>query len=288
MLATAKARTPHVAIYEYRCDAGPGDRPFTEMHREYSVSYVRHGSFGCYVRGTLHELIAGSVLIGYPGTEYMCTHEHHACGDDCLSFMFAPEAIEDIGADNNVWELGAVPPLPDVMVAGELAQAVADGRSAVAFDEIAFMFAARLVRSVQRARGVKSHAARLRAQDRQRVIDIARWIEASSHEEIDLDTTARAAGMSPFHLLRTFSRVLGLTPHQYLIRARLRHAARLLTDEGSTITQIAGAVGFADLSNFIRTFGKAAGMSPQEFRRTARGVGKSAPLRDDAVGLRRF
>jgi AraC family transcriptional regulator len=106
--------------------------------------------------------------------------------------------------------------------------------------------------------------------DRRRVVDVARWIEENSHEEIDLESAARTAGMSSYHLLRTFARVLGVTPHQYLIRARLRHAARLLTDEGSSITQIAGAVGFADLSNFIRTFGRAAGVSPAEFRRKAR------------------
>jgi AraC-like DNA-binding protein len=268
MLAITRARTPKLAIHEYRCDAGPDDRPFTEVHQEYSISYVKNGSFGCVSHGRLHELIAGSLLIGRPDLEFMCTHEHHACGDECLSFKFSPEAIEEIGACDDVWQLGALPPLPDVMIMGELAQAVVDGRSAIGFDEVAYLFANRFVRTV---RQTNTRPTKLRARDRQRVIDIARWIEASSHEQIDLDTTARAAGMKAFHLLRTFARVLGLTPHQYLIRARLRHAARLLTDEGSTITQIAGAVGFADLSNFIRTFGRAAGMSPQEFRRVSRG-----------------
>ena len=268
MLAITKAQTSKLAIYEYRCDAGPGDRPFTEVHDQYSISYVKQGSFGCVAHGKLHELIAGSVLIGRPGLEFMCTHEHHACGDQCLSFNFSAEAVEEFAAGDEVWQRVAVPPLPDIMIMGEMAQAVVDGRSTIAFDEVAYLFANRFVRSV---RQVRAGSTKLRSRDRQRVIDIARWIEASSHEQIDLDTTARAAGMKPFHLLRTFSRVLGLTPHQYLIRARLRHAARLLTDEGSTITQIAGAVGFGDLSNFIRTFGRAAGMSPQEFRRLARG-----------------
>jgi AraC-like DNA-binding protein len=154
------------------------------------------------------------------------------------------------------------------MVMGELAQAVVDGRSTIDFDEIGYLL---LARWLQVIKGSKPRDTKLKAHDRQRVIDIARWIEASSHEDIDLDCTARAAGMSPYHLLRTFARVLGITPHQYLIRARLRHAARLLTDDDSTITQIAGAVGFADLSNFIRTFGRAAGMSPQQFRWMAKG-----------------
>jgi transcriptional regulator GlxA family with amidase domain len=52
--------------------------------------------------------------------------------------------------------------------------------------------------------------------------------------------------------VRRFERVLGVTPHQYLIRARLRRAARLLTDSSLSITQIAYEVGFADLSNFVR------------------------------------
>jgi AraC family transcriptional regulator len=268
MHVTEKARSASLAVHEYRCEAGPHDAPFTEVHREYSISLVRHGSFGYLLRGRLYELIPGSLLVGRMGDEYTCTHEHHACGDVCLSFQFSPAIVEEVGEDRDAWRVGGVPPLPELMVMGELAQAVADGRSTISFDEVAYLLLARWLHAV--ASG-QSRSTKLRAHDRQRVIDIARWIEVSSHEDIDLDQTACAAGMSPHHLLRTFARVLGITPHQYLIRARLRHAARLLTDDGSTITQIAGAVGFADLSNFIRTFGRAAGMSPQQFRNAAKG-----------------
>jgi AraC-like DNA-binding protein len=65
--------------------------------------------------------------------------------------------------------------------------------------------------------------------------------------------------------------VLGVTPHQYLVRARLRRAARLLCDETRPVTDIAFDVGFGDLSNFVRTFHRAAGVSPRGFRRAARG-----------------
>jgi AraC family transcriptional regulator len=277
MQAIAKARTPTLAVYEYHCEAGPQDAPFAEMHSEYSMSYVQRGSFGYRTGGKLHELVAGSLLVGYPGDEYMCTHEHHCRGDVCLSFKLAPALVDELGDDRDAWRVGGVPPVADLMVMGELAQAVADGRSDVGFDEIAYAFTSRFIATV---RGVKARAPKSRLQDRRRVIDVARWIEENSHEEIDLETAARTAGMSSYHLLRTFARVLGVTPHQYLIRSRLRHAARLLTDDGSTITQIAGAVGFADLSNFIRTFGRAAGMSPQEFRRAARGRRRRAKSRE--------
>lgn len=267
MLTIAKLESPHVAVYEYHCDAGPQDEPFTESHRHYSLSYVRRGSFGYRTNGNLYELVPGSLLVGYPGDEYMCTHEHHGCGDECLSFKFAPEAIDQIHDRREPWRIGGVPPLPELMIAAELAQAIADGRSTISFDEIAYMLAARFVRTV---RGMKGDVSKVRAVDRRRVVEMASFIEASSHEALDLDTLARRAGMSPFNFLRAFARVLGVTPHQYLVRCRLRHAARLLTDDGSSITQIAGAVGFEDLSNFIRTFGRAAGMTPSAYRRTAR------------------
>jgi AraC-like DNA-binding protein len=68
--------------------------------------------------------------------------------------------------------------------------------------------------------------------------------------------------------------VLGVTPHQYLLRSRLRHAARLLADDARSVTDIAYDVGFADLSNFVRTFHRAAGISPLKFRQASRGLRK--------------
>ncbi len=96
-------------------------------------------------------------------------------------------------------------------------------------------------------------------------------MDEHSHEEVDLESAARAVGLSSFHFLRVFANVVGATPHQYLVRSRLRHAASLLADEGLSITDVAIEVGFGDLSNFVRTFHRAAGVSPRAFRRAARG-----------------
>jgi AraC-like DNA-binding protein len=45
----------------------------------------------------------------------------------------------------------------------------------------------------------------------------------------------------------------------------------LLPDESRSISDIAFDVGFGDLSNFVRTFHRAAGVSPRRFRQAARG-----------------
>src|SRR2546430_15821845 len=78
-------------------------------------------------------------------------------------------------------------------------------------------------------------------------------------------------GTALLHFLRLFARVIGVTPHQYLVRTRLRRAARLLAERDRPITDVAFEVGFGDLSNFVRTFHRAAGMSPRRFR-PARGA----------------
>src|SRR5881398_1725356 len=107
-----------------------------------------------------------------------------------------------------------------------------------------------------------------------RAVETALWIDAHSHQQIDLEQAAGQAGISPFHFLRLFSSVLGVTPHQYLVRSRLRHAARLLADNDISITDVAYDVGFGDLSNFVRTFHRAPGVSPRRFREGSRGMRK--------------
>src|SRR5262245_17013765 len=131
MAAESLLRTPSIHVDDYRCTAGPGVRPFTELHGGFSLAYVRRGSFGYRFRGRAHDLVAGSVLLGRPGDEYVCTHEHHACGDECLSFHPTEELVDGIGNATMAFEAGALPPIPEVMVLGEMAQAAAEGRSHV-------------------------------------------------------------------------------------------------------------------------------------------------------------
>lgn len=267
MIRTKLLERDRISVTEFRCTAVPGDKPFAEQYAAHSISYVRKGSFGCHCRGRFHELVAGSILVGHPGDEYTCTHDH-VCGDECLSFFLHPGLVEIIGDRRAVWQVGSVPPLPQLMVLGELAQTAADGSSDLGLDEVGHLFVSRFV-DVMSERSPKPVMASLK--DRRRAVETALWIDAHSHRDIDLEAAAKQARISPFHFLRLFSGVLGVTPHQYLVRSRLRHAARRLADDDSPITDIAYDVGFGDLSNFVRTFHRAAGISPQKFRKASRG-----------------
>ncbi|HXC50582.1 MAG TPA: AraC family transcriptional regulator [Candidatus Limnocylindrales bacterium] len=265
MAVTRVLESPSLSVQDYRCELGPHDPSFVEIHHGFSIAYVRRGSFGYLSQGRRHDLVAGSFLVGHPGDEFLCTHDH-VQGDECLSFHLTPEAAAEIDDDTRAWRVGCLPPLAELMVLGELAQSAVGGTSDVGIDEAGMLLAARFVR-LATERSVGDPVAR----DRRRAVEAAIWIDDHSGEDIDLETAAAGAELSPFHFLRLFSSVLGVTPHQYLVRSRLRRAARLLADEDRPITDIAYEVGFGDLSNFVRTFGRAAGVSPKAFRKAARG-----------------
>lgn len=270
MDATTLLTTASMTVSEFRCDAGPEDTPFAECRTGHSIAYVRSGSFGCHCRAGFFELVAGSMLVGAPGEEYTCTHEH-VCGDICLSFFLSEDLVETLGGRREVWQVGATPPLPELMVLGELAQTAADGNSDLGLDEVGQILAGRFIEVVS---GKTRKPAPPTARDRRRAVEAALWIDENSQSELDLEQAAKQTGLSPFHFLRLFSAVLGVTPHQYLVRSRLRHAARLLTEDDSAVTDIAYDVGFGDLSNFVRTFHRAAGVSPTKFRQASKGERK--------------
>lgn len=265
MLSTKLLHAGNVTVIDYRCTAGRLDRPTPEVHGNFSLSFVRRGSFGYRSRGKSYELIPGAVLTGRPGDEFLCTHDHHDCGDECLSFRLAPDWVDALGG-TDAWTSAALPPVPELVVLGELAQAAAEGRSDVGLDEVGVL----LVQRLNKATGGRNAAHDLRPIDRRRAVEAALWLDTNAHLSLDLESVAATAGMSPFHFLRVFGKTLGVTPHQYLVRSRLRRAARLLVEPGMSVTDVALEVGFADLSNFVRTFHRAAGVSPGVFRKMSK------------------
>lgn len=257
-----------LSVIDYRCHAGPHSPVRTECHALTSISYVRRGSFGYRARGREYELIAGSLLIGRAGDEFVCMHAHHHGGDECLSFKLTPALLDTLGGSPRAWRTGALPPLPELVVLGELAQAVAGGRSDFGLDEAGLLLVGRYLSLAEGRPRPVLHA---HARDRRRAVEMSLWLDAHAHEDIDLQTAADQAGLSAYHFLRLFARVVGVTPHQYVLRSRLRRAARALAEGERAITDVALDAGFADLSNFVRSFRRAAGVPPRAFRHAARG-----------------
>lgn len=253
-----------VSVSEICCDAGPSDPNVVEEHGAWSVSYVQRGSFGCRCGGFDREMVPGSVLIGRPGEGFECSHHHHGRGDTCLAVFLAPGVVDELTLGRG-WQATTLAPLAELMVRGAVMHGAMTGATDIGLDEAALSLVSCVVEVCGRVgRRAAPHSA---AQSRRRVVQSALWIEAHLEQPLNLERMAAEAAMSPCHYLRQFAAVVGVTPHQYLVRCRVRHAARLLASQPERpVTEVALASGFEDLSNFVRTFRRASGASPGRFR----------------------
>lgn len=245
------------------CSSGPRDRPFEERHHWVSIAVVLSGSF-TYGNALGRALLTpGALLLGSPGNCFTCGHEH-AEGDRCLSFHFEPSFFEGIaaaaGARSMSFSRNSLPALRSLApIAARAAAAVTESSGSI--EELALDLAEAALRENSEYR-----LPRISKRDEQRVTAVVRHLIERFPEPCGLEKLARLAGLSPFHFLRVFRATTGLTPHQHLLRTRLRAAALTLVRTSTPITDIALDVGFEDLSNFTRTFRAEYGVTPSRYR----------------------
>src|SRR5262249_61234838 len=109
--------------------------------------------------------------------------------------------------------LGRVP------AAGEAARDAGDNGE---FEELALRLAGAIAAALAGTRRLAHQPSR---RDERRVTDALRQIEARSPEQLTLTELARVAAMSPYHFLRTFRAVVGMTPYQFVLRTRPHRTA---------------------------------------------------------------
>jgi len=251
-------------VQDIVCTCGPRDHEAEELTTASSVALVLAGSFVVRDRHGTSLLSEGSYLLVSAGHCFACSHRHGE-GDRCLSFRFEPELFERIAHDAGGRPEFAHNRLSPVRA---LASLTARARRAMAqpaeMEELAIELAGTAISLAGQARrsGAPSwHAGRMST--------VLRHMAAHSAAPHTVASLARTAQLSPYHFLRSFKAVTGVTPHQWLLRARLRAAAEKLVTTRLPVTEIALEVGFDDLSNFTRTFRAEFGTSPRQYRLAA-------------------
>jgi AraC-like DNA-binding protein len=267
------ASGPGWYVSDVVCTAAAGDRPFEEEHRSFCVAAVTRGTFRYRTRQGTAMLAPGAILLGNPGACYECGHEHGA-GDRCLSFHFSPAYLERVvaalpGAKRLGFADPCLPPLSalaPLLAEAEAARETGDGD---AFEELGLRIAGAVVAA---AAGSSTAARAPSRRDQKRVAEAVRLIELHAERPLSLTGLAGGTATSPYHFLRIFRRVAGMTPYQFLLRTRLHRAAVQLRSSDVAISTIAFDAGFNDLSTFNRRFRREMGEAPGAYR--ARRVGR--------------
>jgi AraC-like DNA-binding protein len=271
------ASGPGWCVDDVICTAGPHDRPFEERHEWACIALVTAGTFRYRSAHGSATLAPGALLLGNSQYCFECGHEH-SVGDRCLSFHFAQEFLEGVaaatpGASRADFSIPRLPPLPELLPVIAAAESACDDADQAEFEEIAFRLAGAVLTAFA---GTRAEARGPSRRDERRITAALHRIEAEADTPLSLVDLAQTAAMSPYHFLRTFRAVVGVTPHQFILHTRLQRAAVRLRRSSDNVSAIAYATGFGDLSTFNRRFQKLIGSSPSAYR-AARSRPKTSP-----------
>lgn len=92
------------------------------------------------------------------------------------------------------------------------------------------------------------------------------YINDNIGDKLLLEDIAKAAFISPFHFLRIFRNLTGMTLHQYILSLRIERAKALLLQQKDSISNTFSQVGFANQTHFTKVFKKITGLTPKQYK----------------------
>lgn len=99
---------------------------------------------------------------------------------------------------------------------------------------------------------------------------ITEYIDQHFTEKLTLDSLASICHGSPYHMHRTFKKIKGITPVEYIQQVRVHAAKKYLIQTNKTIGDIAIRVGMTNAPYFITLFKKKTGLTPAQFRQMSK------------------
>jgi AraC family transcriptional regulator len=162
-----------------------------------------------------------------------------------------------------------IPHLRAAMLAVDAELTAAGGGGPLAAESLANVLAVHLIRHVLAPRQPtrRRHGTLPRAKLRA----VVEYVEEHLDAGPTLEQLAAVARLSPYYLARQFKRATGLPPHQYVIARRVERAKQLLqAGTDLSLAEVAACAGFSDQSQFSHHFKRLVGLTPGQFRKSAR------------------
>lgn len=237
-------------------------------HEGYAVGYIEQGAMRFRYLGESHVAPAGQINLVVPGE----AHDGHAAVDNGWTysmFYLPPEALREAAQ-----AFAHKPELPHfrqgVINDPALARCIRITHRTLA-DETTPLLEKETRLHWLLAHWIDRHSHQsgsLRAPGKEHdaVIRARNYIRDCLGDDMSLDDVARAANLSPFHLVRVFEKNTGVTPHAYLIQERVR-AARERLPLPARLADIAAELGFSDQAHLTRLFKRQYGVTPGAYRK---------------------
>jgi AraC family transcriptional regulator len=219
---------------------------------------------------------AGTISLVPAGTPHRvrssgCKDELHICLEPRLVARVAAEAFDLDPARLTVPPLDGLD-LPDLRAAMgavgvELTAGAAGGW--LAAESLANVLVVHLIRHLLAPR--RPERRRDGVLPRGRLRAIVEFVEEHLDAGLTLEQLAAVARLSPYHFARQFKAATGLPPHQYLIMRRVERARQLLqTAADLSLAEVAVHAGFSDQSVFCLHFKRVVGVTPRQYRMSAK------------------
>ena len=209
------------------------------------------GRWGFHGRDGKVHADSANLVLGHPGETYRCSHDERLPTDRTLSVTFDPELLDDVLPTRSEVPRST---RTDVL----LASLAGGGLEELHFEALVIELLLELV-AIRTSRSYVSPA------QRSAVAAAREYLEGSLDRRVTLLELAAQVHLSPFHLHRLFRSVVGVPPHEYLTRARIRRALVLLAD-GVSVTEVATATGYSTPSSFSSAFSRRVGVAPSLYR----------------------
>jgi AraC family transcriptional regulator len=218
---------------------------------------------------------AGSILFVPAGSPARFRWSSHS---DSLHVFLEPGLVERVAAEEFDLDPARVslppldglvlPPLRAAMLAvnDELTAEAAGGRLAV--ESLAHIMAVHLIRNASAPRRTVRRTDGALPQGKLRAV--VEYVEERLDTGLTLQQIAAVAHLSPYHFARQFKAATGLPPHQYVLARRVERAQQLLGEGDLSLAEVAAAVGFSDQSHLSQNFKRLVGVTPGQFRKSAR------------------
>lgn len=247
------------------CDEVPDLIPVYRRHgrQDYFFSYIYSGTMFFHSGDKNMTCSAGDVLFFAPSEPQIYRYDCHSHLSNYWVHFTGFGAAQLLGLldipTGKPFHIGYIPEIEQLVK--KIISEINNSRSRNTFYAVALF--AEILALINKK---KSEDLLLNIPHSSSICQTALYIQENLTEKINLKELASMCFLSVNRYTIVFKKLIGTTPHEYIIGLRLQKAIELLKNTDWTIGKVSSAIGYSDSLYFSRLFKKYYHVSPSEFR----------------------